>query len=81
MKTIKKLTIGMLLSAALVPASAQHIKGCPEELQEAMREPVALYQDNWKQYVASNDERYLLEAYPYWKTIVEKCPEIGRAHV
>ena len=78
MKTIKKLTIGMLLSAALVPASAQHIKGCPEELQEAMREPVALYQDNWKQYVASNDERYLLEAYPYWKTIVEKCPANGK---
>ena len=78
MKTIKKLTIGMLLSAALVPASAQHIKGCPEELQEAMREPVALYQDNWKQYVASNDERYLLEAYPYWKTFVEKCPANGK---
>ncbi|MBQ8703210.1 MAG: hypothetical protein IJ524_02410 [Bacteroidales bacterium] len=78
MKTIKKLTIGMLLSAALVPASAQHIKGCPEELQEAMREPVALYQDNWKQYVASNDERYLLEAYPYWKTFVEKCPSNGK---
>ena len=78
MKTIKKLTIGMLLSAALVPASAQHIKGCPEELKEAMREPVALYQDNWKQYVASNDERYLLEAYPYWKTFVEKCPANGK---
>ena len=78
MKTIKKLTIGLLLSAALVPASAQHIKGCPEELQEAMREPVALYQDNWKQYVASNDERYLLEAYPYWKTFVEKCPSNGK---
>ena len=78
MKTIKKLTIAMLMSAALVPATAQHIKGCPEELQEAMREPVALYQDNWKQYVASKDERYLLEAYPYWKTFVEKCPANGK---
>ena len=78
MNTIKKLTIGMLLSAAIVPASAQHIKGCPEELQESMREPVALYQDNWKQYTASNDERYLLEAYPYWKTFVAKCPSNGK---
>ncbi len=78
MKTIKKLTIGMLLTAAMVPASAQHIKGCPEELQEAMREPVALYQDYWKQYTASNDERYLVEAYPYWKTFVAKCPKNGK---
>ena len=78
MKTIKKLTIGLLLSAAAMPVMAQHIKGCPEDLQERMREPVALYQDNWKQYTASNDERYLLEAYPYWKTIVEKCPANGK---
>ena len=78
MKTIKKLMIGMLLSATVVPATAQHIKGCPEELQEAMREPVALYQDNWKQYTASNDERYLVDAYPYWKTFVQKCPSNGK---
>ena len=78
MKTIKKLTIGMLLSAAMVPATAQHIKGCPDELQEAMREPVALYQDNWKQYTASKDERYLTDAYPYWKTVVAKCPSNGK---
>lgn len=78
MKSIRTLTIGILLAATAMPAAAQHIKGCPEELQEAMREPVALYQDNWKQYTASNDERYLLEAYPYWRTIVQKCPGNGK---
>lgn len=78
MKTIKKLTIAMLLSATLMPAMAQHIKGCPEELQESMREPVALYQDSWKQYTSSNDVRYLIDAYPYWKTVVEKCPSNGK---
>ena len=78
MKTIKKLTIGMLLSASLLPASAQVIKGCPEELQQEMMEPVSLYQENWKQYTSSNDQRYLLEAYPYWKTFVETCPRNGK---
>ena len=57
---------------------AQHIKGCSDELQEAMREPVSLYQDNWKQYTTSNDARYLTEAYPYWRTIVAKCPANGK---
>ena len=78
MKTIKKLTIGMLLSAALLPATAQVIKGCPEELQQEMMEPVSLYQENWKQYTNSNDERYLIEAYPYWKTFVATCPRNGK---
>ncbi len=78
MKSIRTLTIGIILAATAMPAAAQHIKGCPEELQEAMREPVALYQDNWKQYTASKDERYLLEAYPYWRTIVQKCPANGK---
>lgn len=78
MKTTKRLTIGLLLAAAIAPVSAQHIKGCPEELQEAMREPVSLYQDSWKQYSASKDERYLVDAYPYWKTVVEKCPTNGK---
>ncbi len=79
MKTIKKLTLGMLFGAVLVPAvSAQTIKGCPEELQEAMIEPYSLYQENWKQYTQSQDTRYLEEAYPYWKTIVAKCPRNGK---
>lgn len=78
MKSIRTLTIGIILAATAMPAAAQHIKGCPEELQEAMREPVALYQDNWKQYTASKDERYLLEAYPYWRTVVQKCPSNGK---
>lgn len=78
MKTIKKLTIGILLSAALMPATAQVIKGCPEEKQQEMMEPVSLYQENWKQYTNSNDERYLVEAYPYWKTFVATCPRNGK---
>lgn len=78
MKTIKTLTIGMMLALATMPAMAQYIKGCPEELQETMREPVALYQENWKQYSNSKDERYLIEAYPYWKIFVEKCPANGK---
>ena len=78
MKTIKFLTIAMMIGIATTPAMAQHIKGCPEELQERMREPVALYQDNWKQYNESKDSRYLLEAYPYWKVFVEKCPSNGK---
>lgn len=78
MKTTKRLTLGMMLGLAAMPALAQHIKGCPEELQETMREPVALYQENWKQYTAANDERYLIEAYPYWKIVVDKCPGNGK---
>jgi len=78
MKTIKTLTIGLLLGASLAPASAQVIKGCPDELQEAMMEPMSLYQENWKQYSSSKDTRYLEEAYPYWKTIVAKCPKNGK---
>lgn len=79
MKTIRTLTIGMLLAAAFMPAAtAQTIKGCPDELQEAMIEPYSLYQENWKQYSSTQDGRYLEEAYPYWKVIVEKCPKNGK---
>lgn len=78
MKTFRTLTIGLLLAALAMPAMAQRIKGCSDELQDEMREPVALYQDNWKQYTASNDTRYLLEAYPYWRTFVDKCPANGK---
>lgn len=78
MKRTGKLTLWMALALAATPAMGQHIKGCSDDLQEVMREPVALYQDSWKQYTASNDVRYLLDAYPYWKTIVEKCPGNGK---
>ena len=76
MKTIKKLTIGMLLSALVVPAAAQTVKGCKtEELGQQMVEPVSLYQEDMKQYKASKDDRYLFDAYQYWKVVVENCPK------
>ncbi|MBR4505536.1 MAG: hypothetical protein IKP21_02035 [Bacteroidales bacterium] len=78
MKTIKTLTMGALLMAAVMPASAQIEKwGCNEEATkdpQKMMEAVSLYQENVKQYKASKDVRYLEEAYPQWKTIVSNCP-------
>ncbi len=74
MKTIKKLTIGMLLSAAMLPAAAQNW-GCSPEQVEQMMEPVSLYQENVRQYKSTKDVRYLEEAYPYWKAVVATCPK------
>ena len=75
MKTTKKLTIGVLLAAMGLSASAQ-LKdwGCSDEVQQQMLEPVSLYQENVKQFKASKDQRYLEEAYPYWKQVVANCP-------
>ncbi|MBP5677099.1 MAG: hypothetical protein J6W88_01225 [Bacteroidales bacterium] len=79
MKTLKTLTISMLMAACVIPvASAQTIKGCPADIMEQMIEPFSLYQENWKQYSTTQDNRYLTEAYPYWKVIVEKCPQNGK---
>ena len=76
MKTIKTLTIGMLLASVGFGASAQMPNwGCSEEVQQQMLEPVSLYQENVKQYKASKDTRYLQEAYPSWKVIVANCPK------
>lgn len=78
MKTLKKMTLGMLLVASALPAAAQMEKwGCSDEvLQDAqpMMEAVSLYQENVKQYKASKDQRYLEEAYPQWRTVVNGCP-------
>ena len=79
MKTLRTLTIGMLLAATALPAMAQMEKwGCNEEAlanPQPMMEAVSLYQENVKQYKASQDQRYLQEAYPQWKTIVANCPK------
>ncbi len=79
MKTIKKLTIAMLLGAAVMPAMAQPtVKGCKNDsLAMVMVEPVSLYQQDINQYKNSNpkDERYLLDAYQYWTVILENCPK------
>lgn len=75
MKTIKKLTIGIFLTAAM-PAMAQIGNwGCDEATQQQMLEPVSLYQENIKQYRSSKDVRYLEEAYPFWTQIVANCPK------
>ena len=77
MKTLRTLTLGLAIAAAL-PATAQMEKwGCNEAtLQDPqpMMEAVSLYQENVKQFKATQDQRYLLEAYPQWKTVVSNCP-------
>ena len=79
MKTLRTLTIGALLAATALPATAQLEKwGCNDEAlanPQPMMEAVSLYQENVKQYKASKDQRYLQEAYPQWKTIVANCPK------
>ena len=76
MKTTKKLAIGALMIAASLPATAQTRDwGCDDEVMQATLEAVSLYQEDVKQYKASQDTRYLEEAYPYWKTIVSNCPK------
>ena len=77
MKTIKKLTIAMLLGAAVMPAMAQPtVKGCKNDsLAMVMVEPVSLYQQDINQYKNSKDDRYLLDAYQYWTVVLENCPK------
>ena len=76
MKTIKTLTLGMVLATAGIGASAQTPNwGCSEEVQQQTLESVSLYQENMKQYKSSKDARYLQEAYPFWKTVVANCPK------
>ena len=75
MKTIKTLTLGLVMTALGLSATAQRNWGCDSDVQQTMLEPVSLYQENWKQYDASKDARYLTEAYPFWKTIVTNCPK------
>ncbi|MBR1766388.1 MAG: hypothetical protein IJ745_05035 [Bacteroidales bacterium] len=75
MKTIKTLTIGILLTAMATTASAQMEDwGCSEDVQQQMLESVSLYQDYTRQYKSSKDTRYLEEAYPFWQKVVANCP-------
>ena len=76
MKTIKKLTIGIFLTALGTSAMAQQPDwGCSSEVQQEMLASVSLYQDAVKQYKSTKDQRWLEEAYPYWKEIVANCPK------
>ena len=49
--------------------------GCSTEKQQEMLATVSLYQSDIKEYKNSKDVRYLFEAYPKWKMIVENCPK------
>lgn len=73
------MTLGLLIGAAALPATAQMEKwGCSEAVlqdPQPMMEAVSLYQENIKQYKASKDTRYLTEAYPQWKTVISGCPK------
>ena len=76
MKTLKKLTMGIGLVALGLSASAQTRNwGCDDEVMQATLESVSLYQEDVKQWKASKDNRYLEDAYPYWKNIVANCPK------
>lgn len=76
MKTLKKLTMGIALAALGLSASAQTRNwGCDDEVMQATLESVSLYQEDVKQWKASKDNRYLEDAYPYWKNIVANCPK------
>ena len=76
MKTLKKLTMGISLVALGLSASAQTRNwGCDDEVMQSTLEAVSLYQEDVKQWKASKDNRYLEDAYPYWKTIVANCPK------
>ena len=75
MKTIGTLTLGICLATLGMTATAQTRDwGCDDEVMQSTLEAVSLYQDDVKQWKSSKDNRYLEEAYPYWKTIVANCP-------
>ncbi|MBR6292694.1 MAG: hypothetical protein IKR33_07820 [Bacteroidales bacterium] len=76
MKTLKKLTMGIGLVALGLSATAQTRDwGCDDEVMQATLESVSLYQEDVKQWKASKDNRYLEDAYPYWKAILQNCPK------
>lgn len=74
---MKKIQLTLTLALALGLGANAQVRdwGCDEATQQEMLEQVSLYQDNMKQFKASKDVRYLEEAYPQWKQIVEKCPK------
>ncbi|MDY6370999.1 MAG: hypothetical protein SPL12_01700 [Bacteroidales bacterium] len=78
MKAIKKLTLGLFLTATAMTATAQQIPAswrCAEGVDEqAMLEAVSLYQEDVKQFKTTQDTRYLDDAYQFWTKIVAQCP-------
>ena len=74
MKTPRLLLTAMLIATTGFSASAQNW-GCTDEERESVLEDVSVYQSSMKYYKESKDARYLEEAYPHWKVVVEKCPK------
>lgn len=75
MKTIKTLTIGILMTAMGSSVMAQQWGCASQAVFEEMQAPVSLYQQYRDQYKSTKDTRYLEEAYPFWRTIVANCPK------
>lgn len=74
MKTPRLVLTAMLVSAMGISASAQNW-GCTDEVRETVLEDVSVYQSSMKYFKETKDVRYLEEAYPHWKVVVEKCPK------
>jgi predicted Zn-dependent protease len=79
MKAIKKLTMGLFLTATAMAATAQQLPpnwNCVEGVNEQeMMEAVSLYQEDVKQFKTTKDTRYLDDAYQFWTKIVSQCPK------
>ena len=74
MKTLKFGLLTAVLAMISLGANAQNW-GCSDEERESILEDVAVYQSSMKLYKESKDVRYLEEAHPHWKVVVEKCPK------
>ena len=77
---MKKIKISLTLALIFSMSANAQIRdwGCDEATQEQMMEPVSLYQDNMKNFKSTKDVRYLEEAYPQWKMIVNSCPKTSQ---
>ena len=74
MKTPRLILTTILVTVFGISANAQNC-GCTDEERESILEDVSVYQSSMKYFKESKDARYLEEAYPHWKVVVEKCPK------
>ena len=75
MKISRFILRGLLITAMGFNANAQQNWGCSDEERESILEDVSVYQSSMKYFKETKDVRYLEEAYPHWKVVVEKCPK------
>ncbi len=74
MKTPRLILTAILLTSIGISSSAQNW-GCTDEERESILEDLSVYQTSMSGFKTSKDPRYLEEAYPHWKVVVEKCPK------